>query len=72
MIDRAGAAIELRAVSDNVIAPVLPYKTAFDKRERARSLLAAVGLANPGRSLPARMSGGAQQCVVIRRVSQLG
>src|SRR5215469_3383685 len=30
---------------DNVIAPVLPYRTSYDKRKRARDLLAAVGLA---------------------------
>ena len=30
---------------DNVIAPVLPYRTSWHKTERARELLAAVGLA---------------------------
>ena len=29
---------------DNVIAPVLPYRTAFNKRERGRELLAAVAV----------------------------
>jgi putative ABC transport system ATP-binding protein len=52
---------------DNVIAPVLPYRTPWDKRERARQLLAAVGLGGRERSLPARMSGGEQQRIAIAR-----
>jgi putative ABC transport system ATP-binding protein len=50
-----------------VIAPVLPYRTSWDKRERARQLLAAVGLAGRERSLPSRMSGGEQQRIAIAR-----
>ncbi len=52
---------------DNVIAPVLPYRTSWDKRDRGRQLLAAVGLAGREQSLPSRMSGGEQQRVAIAR-----
>jgi putative ABC transport system ATP-binding protein len=52
---------------DNVLAPVLPYRTGWDKRERARELLAAVGLAGRERSLPSRMSSGEQQRIAIAR-----
>ena len=54
-------------VLDNVIAPVLPYRTGWDKRQRARDLLTAVGLAGRERSLPSRMSGGEQQRIAIAR-----
>ncbi len=52
---------------DNVVAPVLPRKTSFDKFERAHSLLAAVGLEDRLRSLPSELSGGEQQRVAIAR-----
>jgi putative ABC transport system ATP-binding protein len=54
-------------VLDNVAAPLLPYKTDFDKFEKARSLLAAVGLEERAQSLPSRLSGGQQQRVAIAR-----
>ena len=52
---------------DNVIAPVLPYRTSWNKRDRGRELLAAMGLAGREQSLPSRMSGGEQQRVAIAR-----
>src|SRR4051812_21091446 len=52
-------------VIDNVMAPVLPYRVAFDKEARARELLAAVGLQGRETSLPSRLSGGQQQRVAI-------
>jgi putative ABC transport system ATP-binding protein len=52
---------------DNVIAPVLPYRTGWDKHDRGRKLLDEVGLGGRERSLPSRMSGGEQQRVAIAR-----
>lgn len=52
---------------DNVIAPVVPYRTAFDKTARARELLDRVGLADRANSPPAHLSGGQQQRVAIAR-----
>jgi len=52
---------------DNVIAPVLPYRVRYNRAERARELLDAVGLAGREGSLPSQMSGGQQQRVAIAR-----
>jgi putative ABC transport system ATP-binding protein len=54
-------------VLDNVIAPVVPYRTSFYKRARGMDLLDQVGLADRARSLPSRLSGGQQQRVAIAR-----
>jgi putative ABC transport system ATP-binding protein len=54
-------------VLDNVMAPVLPLRVDFDREERARELLGAVGLAGRETSLPSRLSGGQQQRVAIAR-----
>jgi putative ABC transport system ATP-binding protein len=52
---------------DNILAPVLPYRTDFDKVARARDLLGAVGLADRMKHLPSQLSGGEQQRVAIAR-----
>jgi putative ABC transport system ATP-binding protein len=54
-------------VLDNVLAPVLPYRVAFDKPERAMELLDAVGMSDRHAALPSRLSGGQQQRVAIAR-----
>jgi putative ABC transport system ATP-binding protein len=52
---------------DNVLAPVLPYRTDFDKDARGRGLLAEVGLAERWQSLPGQLSGGQQQRIALAR-----
>jgi putative ABC transport system ATP-binding protein len=52
---------------DNVISPLVPFRTPFSKVERADALLAAVGLEGREGALPSRLSGGQQQRVAIAR-----
>jgi putative ABC transport system ATP-binding protein len=52
---------------DNVAAPLIPRRTPFDKHERAREMLWAVGLGGREDSLPSELSGGQQQRVAIAR-----
>jgi putative ABC transport system ATP-binding protein len=52
---------------DNVVAPVMPYRTSFDKTSRGAELLAAVGLGDRLDAFPAQLSGGQQQRVAIAR-----
>ncbi len=53
--------------TDNILAPVLPYRVDFDKGERAARLLADVGIEGRGNALPSELSGGQQQRVAIAR-----
>ncbi|WP_027646792.1 ABC transporter ATP-binding protein [Salinispora pacifica] len=52
---------------DNVLAPLIPHRVAFDKVARARELLDAVGLGGRDNALPGELSGGQQQRVAIAR-----
>ena len=56
------------SLEDNVALPLVYAGVArFERRERARRMLARVGLERYAQSLPARISGGQQQRVAIAR-----
>lgn len=52
---------------DNVLAPLVPVRADFDRRERALDLLQAVGLGARAHARPSELSGGQQQRVAIAR-----
>ncbi len=52
---------------ENVAAPVLPYKTDYDKFGRAAGLLDSLGLADRAAAFPSQLSGGQQQRVALAR-----
>lgn len=52
---------------ENVMAPLFGRKVDYDKKERAMSLLARVGLQEKAESLPSQLSGGQQQRVAVAR-----
>ncbi|MCW2793661.1 MAG: transporter [Nocardioides sp.] len=52
---------------DNVMLPLVPYRTSFDQRERAEQLLDSVGLGDRPDALPSQLSGGQRQRVAIAR-----
>lgn len=52
---------------ENVMAPLFGRNVDYDKKERAMSLLARVGLHEKAESLPSQLSGGQQQRVAVAR-----
>jgi putative ABC transport system ATP-binding protein len=52
---------------DNVMLPALPYRSGKQDHDRARELLAEVGLAGREDAIPSQLSGGQRQRVAIAR-----
>jgi putative ABC transport system ATP-binding protein len=52
---------------DNVMLPVLPYRSGRTDHERAKELLAEVGLEGREDAIPSQLSGGQRQRVAIAR-----
>ncbi len=59
--------IPVLSLVDNVCAPLVGRRFRGDRRQRARELLAAVGLKDRWSALPSQLSGGQQQRVAIAR-----
>jgi ABC-type lipoprotein export system ATPase subunit len=52
---------------ENVMSPLFSRKVSYNKKERAETMLAQVGLKDKLHSLPSQLSGGQQQRVAIAR-----
>jgi len=55
------------SVLENVMAPLLPYRSSKKLREQAWTMLSRVGMESRARHLPGELSGGEQQRVAIAR-----
>lgn len=52
---------------ENVLSPLFARKVSYNKIERAKEVLAQVGLSDKANSLPSQLSGGQQQRIAIAR-----
>ena len=64
---QAFALLPALTARDNVMLPVLPYRSGKDDLERATELLALVGLEGREDAIPSKLSGGQRQRVAIAR-----